>query len=130
MERLEKSSYKISQNYGRSRPNTWHQPQAFAKPGYNDKSDKLGELALLTENVGDVDNDLANQFLISSDAAWKLNGDIEQLSTILDGFNELSNRTATTVNDLAEGMTVSASVFAQAWTFGKRLLGFSRHCTS
>lgn len=71
-------------------------------------------MALLTENVGDVDNDLANQFLISSDAAWKLNGDIEQLSTILDGFNELSNRTATTVNDLAEGMTVSASVFAQA----------------
>ena len=68
----------------------------------------MGELALLTENVGDVDNDLANQFLISSDAAWKLNGDIEQLSTILDGFNELSNRTATTVTDLAEGMTVSA----------------------
>lgn len=114
MERLEKSSYKISQNYGRSPSEYLASTAAFAKAGYNDKSDKLGELALLTENVGDVDNDLANQFLISSDAAWKLNGDIEQLSTILDGFNELSNRTATTVNDLAEGMTVSASVFAQA----------------
>ena len=114
MERLEKSSYKISQNYGRSPSEYLASTAAFAKAGYNDKSDKLGELALLTENVGDVDNDLANQFLISSDAAWKLNGDIEQLSTILDGFNELSNMTATTVNDLAEGMTVSASVFAQA----------------
>ena len=114
MERLEKSSYKISQNYGRSPSEYLASTAAFAKAGYNDKSDKLGELALLTENVGDVDNDLANQFLISSDAAWKLNGDIEQLSTILDGFNELSNRTATTVNDLAEGMTVSASVLAQA----------------
>lgn len=114
MERLEKSSYKISQNYGRSPSEYLASTAAFAKAGYNDKSDKLGELALLTENVGDVDNDLANQFLISSDAAWKLNGDIEQLSTILDGFNELSNRTATTVTDLAEGMTVSASVFAQA----------------
>ena len=114
MERLEKSSYKVSQNYGRSPSEYLASTAAFAKAGYNDKSDKLGELALLTENVGDVDNDLANQFLISSDAAWKLNGDIEQLSTILDGFNELSNRTATTVTDLAEGMTVSASVFAQA----------------
>lgn len=114
MERLEKSSYKISQNYGRSPSEYLASTAAFAKAGYNDKSDKLGELAMLTENVGDVDNDLANQFLISSDAAWKLNGDIEQLSTILDGFNELSNRTATTVTDLAEGMTVSASVFAQA----------------
>ena len=114
MERLEKSSYKVAQNYGRAASEYLSATAAFAKAGYNDKSAELGELSLLTENVGDVDNKLATQFLISADAAWKYQGNIQKLTTIVDGFNEISNRTATSVEDLAKGITVAGSVFSQA----------------
>ena len=53
-------------------------------------------------------------YRISADAAWQYSGNIEKLRAILDGFNELSNKTATTVDNLADGITVAGSVFAQA----------------
>lgn len=114
MERLANSSYDVAVNYGRSASQYLSSVASFSKAGYQSTSKDLGELALLAMNVGDINDELATQFLISADAAWKYGGDIKSLRAILDGFNELSNRTATTIEELAEGITVAGSVFAQA----------------
>lgn len=111
---LTEEAFSKATKYGRLASEYAESTERFAKAGYNNKSSELSELALLSENVGDIDNNLANEFIVSSDAAWQLNGDITELTKILDMFNELSNKTATDVEKLASGITVSGSMFAQA----------------
>ncbi len=114
MQRLQKASLSAATAFARSPSEYLKSVAAFAKAGFEDQSKELGELALLTENVGDIDNELANKMLITASAAWKLNGDIGSLTNIVDGFNDLANRTATNVEELSQGLRVSASVFANA----------------
>ena len=111
---LTKDAFANASKYGRLASEYAESTERFAKAGYNDKSSQLSELALLAEGVGDIDNELANEFLIAADASWKLNGNVTELTKILDMFNELSNRTATDVGKLSAGITVSGSMFAQA----------------
>lgn len=114
MKNLTKEAYAMATAYGRSPVEFLKSVTEFSRAGYGDISSELGKLSLLTQNVGDVEEELADKFLISADAAWKYGGNIESLRAILDGFNELSNKTATTVDNLADGITVAGSVFAQA----------------
>ncbi len=114
MEKLRKSSFDVAENYSRSASHYLASTAAFAKAGYKDKMDELGELALLTENVSECENDLANKFLIASNASWKLNGDIEKLTAILDGCNAVTNKTEADFGALIEGVQVAGSVFSQA----------------
>lgn len=114
MKNLTKEAYAMATAYGRSPVEFLKSVTEFSRAGYGDISSELGKLSLLTQNVGDVEEELADKFLISADAAWKYGGNIENLRAILDGFNELSNKTATTVDNLADGITVAGSVFAQA----------------
>lgn len=114
MKKLTAEAYSMATAYGRSPVEFLKSVTSFARAGYDDISSELGELSLLAQNVGDVEQELADKFLISADAAWQYKGNVEELRKILDGFNELSNRTATTVDSLADGITVAGSVFAQA----------------
>ena len=114
MKNLTKQAYSMATAYGRSPVEFLKSVTSFARAGYDETSSVLGELSLLTQNVGDVEQELADKFLVSADAAWQYGGNIEKLRAILDGFNELSNKTATTVDSLADGITVAGSVFAQA----------------
>lgn len=114
MKNLTKQAYSMATAYGRSPVEFLKSVTSFARAGYDEESSSLGELSLLTQNVGDVEQELADKFLVSADAAWQYGGNIEKLRAILDGFNELSNKTATTVDNLADGITVAGSVFAQA----------------
>lgn len=114
MRKLTEQAYSMATAYGRSPVEFLKSVTSFARAGYDETSSALGELSLLTQNVGDVEQELADKFLVSADAAWQYKGNIEKLRAILDGFNELSNKTATTVDNLADGITVAGSVFAQA----------------
>lgn len=114
MKNLTKQAYSMATAYGRSPVEFLKSVTSFARAGYDEASSSLAELSLLAQNVGDVEQELADKFLVSADAAWQYGGNIEKLRAILDGFNELSNKTATTVDNLADGITVAGSVFAQA----------------
>lgn len=86
----------------------------WAQAGYDSLSADLGELSVKTQKVGDVQEETANQFLLSVDAAYKYKGNIEQLTKVLDGANEISNNYATSVEKLAGGMGIVSSLAAQA----------------
>lgn len=114
MEKLAASAYDVAAAYGSTASNYLNSVSAFAKAGYSDLSDALGQLAMKTQVVGDVDQETANQFLLSVDAAYKYKGSIEQLSAVLDGANEIGNKYATDVQKIAEGLGIVSSVAANA----------------
>ena len=114
MRELTKEAYAMATAYGRTPTEFLKSVTAFSRAGYGEAASELGELSMLAQNVGDINEEIADGFLLSADAAWKYGGDIDSLRRILDGFNELSNKTATDVQKLAEGIQVSGSIFAQA----------------
>lgn len=110
MKGIEKGAYSVASQYGVSAQEYLESVSAFAKAGYKDLADDLGELAIKTQLVGDVTASTANQFLLSVDAAWKMGGSVEDLSRVLDEANIVENNYATSIDKLAQGMPNVASV--------------------
>lgn len=114
MDRLSEKAYQVGSNLGVAASDYLASVTQWAQAGYGSLSDELGELSVMTQKVGDVDQATANQFLLSVDAAYQYQGSIESLTRVLDGANELSNNFATSVQKLAGGMGIVSSLAAQA----------------
>lgn len=114
MDRLSEKAYQVGSNLGVAASDYLASVTQWAQAGYGSLSDELGELSVMTQKVGDVDQATANQFLLSVDAAYQYQGSIESLTRVLDGANELSNNFATSVEKLAGGMGIVSSLAAQA----------------
>lgn len=113
MARVEEQAYAVASRYGTSASDYTSSVAAFARAGYKDLSGDLAELAEKTKIVGDTTADVAQQFLLSVDAAYKYKGNIQALTAVLDGANEIDNKYATSIEKIAEGMGIVAPVAAQ-----------------
>lgn len=113
MAQVESQAYAVASRYGASASDYVAGVAEFARAGYKELSGDLAELAQKTQIVGDTTAEVANQFLLSVDAAYKYNGSVEQLTRVLDGANEIDNKYATSIQKIAEGMGIVAPVAAQ-----------------
>lgn len=113
MAQVEEQAYAVASKYGSSAADYVSGVAAFARAGYKELSGDLAELAEKTQIVGDTTADVAQQFLLSVDAAYKYKGNVEELQKVLDGANELDNKYATSIEKIAEGMGIVAPVAAQ-----------------
>ena len=114
MKELEQGAYRLAEAYGHTASEVLTAETAFARAGYGDKIEQMAELNLLTQNAGDLSSEAASSFLLAADAAFGYGGNVEKLTAVLDGMNEVSNKNATDMSKMAEGMTVAGSVFASA----------------
>jgi TP901 family phage tail tape measure protein len=111
---LEKQAYKTASAYGVSADKYLSSVAAFSRAGYGSQASSLAELSQKTQIVGDVTQDVADQFLLSVDAAYQYGGSVEQLTKVLDGANQIDNKYATSISKIAEGLGTVAPVAAQA----------------
>lgn len=114
MEKLRDRAYETASAYGEVADEYLNSVAAFARAGYGEQADALAELATKTKLVGDTNAETAQQFLLSVDAAYQYKGNIEALTKVLDGANEIDNKYATSIEKLAEGLGTVAPVAAQA----------------
>lgn len=114
MEKLRDRAYETASAYGEAADEYLNSVAAFARAGYGEQADALAELATKTKLVGDTSAETAQQFLLSVDAAYQYKGNIEALTKVLDGANEIDNKYATSIEKLAEGLGTVAPVAAQA----------------
>ncbi len=114
MEELRDRAYETASAYGEAADEYLNSVAAFARAGYGEQADALAELAAKTKLVGDTNAETAQQFLLSVDAAYQYKGNIDALTKVLDGANEIDNKYATSIEKLAEGLGTVAPVAAQA----------------
>lgn len=114
MNELGDAAYSTASKYGVSANEYLESVSTFARAGYKEAAEGLGELAIKTQLVGDTNQDIATQFLLSADAAWKYNGNVEKLSLALDKANVIDNNYATSIQKIAEGLPIVANVAAMA----------------
>lgn len=87
---------------------------SFQKAGLGESAEDLAELATKTMLVGDTTSAIAEKFLISSNAAWELHGNIAELNKVIDEADYINNNYATTLDKIAAGLPIVASVAANA----------------
>lgn len=114
LDALSEKAYKVASAYGEAADEYLSSVSAFARAGYGDQAADLAELATKTKLVGDTNAETAQQFLLSVDAAYQYKGNIEALSKVLDGSNEIDNKYATSIQKIAEGLGTVAPIAAQA----------------
>lgn len=114
MASLSEHAYEVASQYGVAVADYLESVGTFAKAGYKEMSEDMAELATKTQLVGDVNSATANQFLLSADAAYKMKGNVEELSGVLDRANEIENNYATSIQKLAEGFPIVANVASMA----------------
>lgn len=114
MERLKNSAFEVAGALGSTPSDYLSSVTKWAQAGYGALSEQLGELSAKTQVVGDVNEETANKFLLAVDAAYKYKGNIDALTRVLDGANEISNNYATSVEKLAGGMGIVSSLAEQA----------------
>lgn len=114
MKALEEQSYATASAYGEAADEYLASVAEFARAGYGEQAEALAELSTKTKIVGDTTAEVANQFLLSVDAAYQYQGSVEKLSAVLDGVNEIDNKYATSISNIAEGLGKVAPIAAQA----------------
>lgn len=114
LEKIEKQAYKTASAYGVAAEDYLQFVSGFSRAGYGEQASALAELATKTQIVGDTTAETAQQFLLSVDAAYKYQGNIEKLTAVLDGANEIDNKYATSIQKIAEGLGKVAPIAAQA----------------
>ncbi len=114
LRRLGKDSFGIASKYGKSAPDYLEGVREMARSGYDSTAKELGELSVLAQSAGDMTKEMANNYILATDAAYKYGGSVEKLTAALDGANYISNRNSATLTDIADATRVSASYAAEA----------------
>jgi TP901 family phage tail tape measure protein len=114
LEAIGDAAYETATKYGVAASEYLQAVYAMQKAGMGDNSEAMGELAVKTMLVGDTTQDVATKFLLATNAAWKLEGNMERLGQIVDEADYINNNYATSLDKLAAGMPIVASVAENA----------------
>lgn len=82
------------------------------RAGFNN-AEEMAKLSLLAQAAGDMQADSANDYLMATNAAYDLKGNIESLNGVLDSQNYITNNAAVSMQDMADATSEAASISAQ-----------------
>lgn len=111
LKELGMSAYDSASRYGRTASDYLTGVQEMARSGfYGNKGTAMAEQSLLAQAAGDMSADVANQYILATNAAYKFNGEAEKLNAVLDGQNMVANRNSVALADMAAGMSKAGTV--------------------
>ena len=90
---ISRNSFDKASKYGKNASDYLVGIQEMYRAGY-ENAEELAELSTLAQASGDMGRDLANDYLIATDAAYKLKGNTEALNAVLDGQNAINKMVA------------------------------------
>ena len=107
------SAFSTAGKYGQKASGYLTGVQEMSLAGY-DNAEELAELGLLAQTAGNLDAGLARDYLLAMDAAYQLKGNVEALTTVLDGQTQVTTKNALSMKDLAKATKLTASQAASS----------------
>lgn len=107
------SAFSTAGKYGQKASGYLTGIQEMSLAGY-DNAEELAELGLLAQTAGNLDAGLSRDYLLAMDAAYQLKGNVEALTTVLDGQTQVTAKNALSMKDLAEATKLTASQAASS----------------
>jgi len=95
LEALGDSSFDSASKYGKSAPDFLTGIQEMSQSGfYGDKGSAMAEQSLLAQAAGDMTAEVANNYILATNAAYKYNGEAKKLNAVIDGQNSINKMVA------------------------------------
>lgn len=113
---LTQQAYSVGSKYGTSASEYMESVATYARAGYKEAAEALAELSMQTVIVGQTTQEVADQFLLTMDAAYGYKGSISELSKVLDGASAIDSTYATTIEKIATGLGLVAPLANQVHT--------------
>lgn len=105
------SSFDVASKYGKKATGYLSGIQEASRAGYKN-AEGIAELSVAAQGAGDMTAELANQMIIATDKAYKMNGSVKDLRQVLDGMNYITNHNAVNMTELSESMSIVGSTAA------------------
>lgn len=107
---LGNTAFDTASKYGRTASDYLLGVQEMSRAGFGEvESENLAELSILAQAAGDMTAEMANEYLIATNAAYKLDGSVEKLTSALDSQNYITNHNALNMENLSQATKVAAS---------------------
>lgn len=111
---LGKTSFSTASELGRTATDYLNTVTEMSRSGfYGEQGEAMAKQVLLAQTAGDMEQQLASDYVISANAAYKLGGNIKELNKIISGQNLITNRHSVALTDMAEAMSIAGSVAAE-----------------
>lgn len=115
LRRLGDTSFATASKYGQKASDYLLGVQEMSRAGFDEKaSEQMAELSTLAQSAGDMTAELANEYLIATNAGYKFGGSAEKLNSVLDSQNYITNHNALSMSELAEATKIVASQASQS----------------
>jgi TP901 family phage tail tape measure protein len=114
LKQLGKDAYSSASKYGKTASDYLNSIQEMSNSGFQGKKGTaMAEQSLMVQAAGDMSAELANNYIIAANSAYKLNGEASKLNAILDGQNSITNKNSVAMVDMAEGMLKTATIASE-----------------
>lgn len=115
LRKIGETSFATASKYGQKASDYLLGVQEMSRAGFDeDSSEQMAELSTLAQSAGDMTAELANEYLIATNAGYQFGGSAEKLNSVLDSQNYITNRNALNMSELAEATKIVASQAAQS----------------
>lgn len=99
--------------YGRTATDYLSGVRQMNRSGFHGtKGAGMAEQSLLAQSAGDMDSELADQYILTTNAAYKYNGETEKINAVLDGQSSITNRNNIALADMAAAMIKAGTAAA------------------
>lgn len=113
LQELGSTSFASASELGKTATDYLTSVQEMSRSGfYGEQGEEMARTSLLAQAAGDMTADLANSYLLATNAAYKYEGNAEKLNAVLDGQNSISNQNSVSMADMAEAMSEAGTVAA------------------
>lgn len=112
--KLGETSFDSASRWGKKASDYLLGIQEMSRSGYYGKqAEQMAETSILAQAAGDLNSEVANSYLLASNAAYQYSGNVEKLNALLDGQNMITNRNSVSMQDMAEATTEAASMASE-----------------
>ncbi len=109
--KLGNTAFESASKYGRKASDYLTDVQEMSRSGfYGKQGEAMAEQSLLAQAAGDMDANVANKYVLATNAAYKFNGEAKKLNEVLDGQNMITNRNSVSLEDMAVAMSEVGTV--------------------
>ena len=113
LEKLGMKSYDTASKYGRTSKDYLSAFESMARSGfYGKQGESMAEQSLLAQAAGDMSQEIADKYILATNAAYKFNGESSKLNAVLDGMNLITNRNSVALEDMASAMSKAGTTAA------------------
>lgn len=111
LQELGDAAFESASDLGRNASDYLTAVQEMSRSGFvGEQAESMAEQSLLAQTAGDLNAELANTYVLATNAAYKLNGEATKLNAVLDGQNSITNRNSVAMEDMALAMSEAGTV--------------------